>query len=280
MNNEHKNVMPIIQLKVLGSRGSMPVEGKDFAVFGGSTSCYKILAGNEEIYLDAGSGIFNAKPSSDSHITILITHMHLDHIIGLPFFIALGESNRSVDIYAQKRLGMMPQEAIDRLISPPFWPIKIGEYPANVRFRIFPDNIEEQSHLSLGEVDVDMMLGIHPGGSTIYRISYKNKSLVYATDFEHSSAEACNNLVNFAKDCDLLLYDAQYKELEYHKYQGYGHSTPEAGIKIAEKANASKLLLIHHAPSRTDKELFDMERDISEKHKNVTFAKIDEEIWL
>ena len=280
MNNELENITSTIQFKVLGSRGSMPVEGKDFAIFGGSTSCYRVLAGDEEIYLDAGSGIFNAKPEPNSHITILMTHMHLDHIIGLPFFIALGESNRSVNIYAQKRSGLMPQEAIDKLISPPFWPVKIGGYPANVKFSVLPDNIEEQSHLSLGEVDVDMMSGIHPGGSTIYRISYKNKSLVYATDFEHSSAEACDDLANFAKGCDLLLYDAQYKEEEYHKYRGYGHSTPQAGIKIAEKANASKLLLIHHAPSRTDKEIFDMEREISVKYKNVTFAKIDEEILL
>ena len=77
----------------------MPGEGKDFALYGGFTSCYFIRAGKEEIYLDAVFGITEVKPNEFTDISVLITNMHLDHLIGLPFFSALGQKNRPIDIY-------------------------------------------------------------------------------------------------------------------------------------------------------------------------------------
>ena len=127
-----------LKLTVLGTRGSVPIEGENFSRYGGATSCYQVLAGKEEIYLDAGSGIFSAKSAKDTHITILLTHMHLDHLVGLPFFSALGERGRLIDIYSDKHEGLLPEEAIDRLIAPPFWPCKINGYPANVKFHLQP----------------------------------------------------------------------------------------------------------------------------------------------
>ena len=265
---------PTMKLTVLGVRGSMPIEGKKFEFYGGATSCFKIQAGNEEIYLDAGSGIVSAKPAPDSRITILLTHMHLDHIIGLPFFAALSQINRSVDIYAKERSGLNTQAAIDKLISPPFWPLKVGDYPANINFHDLPKNI-----FHIGAVTVDFMEGNHLQGSTIFKLSYFGKSLVYATDFEHTP-KSCAALANFSKGCDLLLYDAQYKEKEYDKYRGYGHSTPTAGLEVADKASSKKILFVHHDPRRIDEELQAMEREVIGQNKNAAFAKINDEILL
>ena len=112
--------------------------------------------GNEEIYLDAGSGIVGVKPPSDSRITILLTHLHLDHVTGLPFFDALKDKNRPIKIYAKTRGRLTAQAAFDRLISPPFWPLKLGDYPANVTFSDFSEKF------FVGEVAVDTMEGKHP----------------------------------------------------------------------------------------------------------------------
>ena len=258
-----------MKITILGTRGSVPVEGKAFEIYGGATSCYKVQAGNEEIYLDAGSGIVNALPLSASRITILLTHMHLDHLIGLPFFIALTHKDRPIDIYARERAGLLPKEAIDRLVSNPFWPCKIEDYPAQVTFHSLPKKF------FIGAVQVDTLEGSHPKGSTIYRLTYQGKSLVYATDFEHNP-EACEALTDFAKGCDLLLYDAQYTQAEYPACKGYGHSTPQEGIKLAEQAAVKKLLFIHHAPWRKDKDFEQLEQTFGQG----TFARIDEEILL
>lgn len=273
MNDKFKGEPFAFRLTVLGARGSMPVSGKNFVRYGGATSCFKILAGDEEIYLDAGNGIFTAEPKPDTRITILLTHMHLDHIIGLPFFVALGQGNRRVDIYAKERSGLNGKAALDRLISPPFWPLKVGEYPANVNFHDLPKNF------TLGEISVETMDGVHPQGSTIYRLSRRGKSIVYATDFEHTP-KGCAALADFARDCDLLLYDAQYTEDEYGKFRGYGHSTPQAGFGVATKANAAKILFVHHAPHRTDEELSAMEFKFAEGNENILFAKVGDEILL
>ena len=110
-------------------------------------------------------------------------------------------------------------------------------------------------------------------------MTYQGKSLVYATDFEHTP-ESCAALAAFSKGCDLLLYDAQYTPEEYERYKGYGHSTTEEGFKVADKAGVKKLLFVHHAPWRIDNELMDMEREIATRHADVSFAKIGDEFSL
>lgn len=262
-----------INLTVLGTRGSVSVEGKNFSRYGGATSCYQVLAGKEEIYLDAGSGICSAKSAKDTHVTILLSHMHLDHVVGLPFFSTLVKAGRLIDIYSDKHEGLLPEETIDRLISPPFWPCKINDYPANVKIHLQP------KQFSIGDVAVDTMYSNHPNESTIYRLTYQGKSLVYATDFEHTTKD-CEALAAFSKGCDLLLYDAQYTPEEYEHYKGYGHSTTEEGLKVADKAGVKRILFVHHAPWRTDDELINMEREIANRHSNVSFAKIGDRFSL
>ncbi len=275
MSTEINSEAPIFLLKVFGARGSMPVEGNEFSIYGGATSCFRVRAGNEEIYLDGGSGIATAKPSADARITILLTHMHLDHIIGLPFFPALSERGRALDIYADTRAGLSPQDAIDRMISPPYWPLKLGDYPSTLTMHDVP-----RGGFSIGDVVIDAIEGTHPSGSTIFKLTRHGKSIVYATDFEHSDAERYRALIEFAADCDLLMYDAQYTPEEYERCRGFGHSTAEVGIDIADQCGAKKILFVHHAPNRTDDQLRRLEKIFVERNPNVTFAKIGEEIFL
>ena len=264
-------------LTVLGARGSMPGEGKSVAIYGGSTSCYRFKAGDEEIFLDAGSGIAGVKTEKSTNIYILFTHLHLDHIVGLPFFSPLGEKNRKIIIYGKERSNLTLKMAVDRLITPPFWPVNIEGYPATVKFCPI---IEDQTVFSLGKVTVETMEGNHPGGSTVYKLTYNDKSIVYATDFEHNSKTSVENLTKFANNAELFLYDAQYTVDEYQNYMGYGHSTPEAGFDIAKKANVKTLVFVHHAPYRSDTELEKMQNLFSNCKIKTIFAKIGDEFYL
>lgn len=258
-----------MKLTFLGTRGSVPVAGKEYEKYGGATSCIRLLAGKEEIYLDAGSGIVRAVPEKDTNVTILFSHLHLDHVQGLPFFSALTQAGRPIMIYAEARSGLSGREAVDRLFSPPLWPVMISDYPADVRFLPLPDN------LSLGEVQISTMSSCHPGGSTIYRLTYGGASVVYATDFEHVETKV-KELIEFSEGADLLIYDGQYTQEEYERFKGYGHSMAFVGAQIASAAHVKKLVVTHHDPGHHDNWFAQMEKE----YPQIAFAKDREEIIL
>ncbi|MBR1390202.1 MAG: MBL fold metallo-hydrolase [Lachnospiraceae bacterium] len=258
-----------MKLTFLGTRGSVPVAGKEYETYGGATSCIRVLADKEEIYLDAGSGIVRAIPEEDTNLTILLSHLHLDHVQGLSFFPALTQADRPIIIYAEPRSGLSAQETIDRLFAPPIWPIMISDYSADVTFLPLPET------LSLGEVQVSAMGSCHPGGSTIYRLTYGGASFVYATDFEHVEAKV-KELIAFSEGADLLIYDGQYAEAEYERQKGYGHSTASVGARIASAAHVKKLVITHHDPGHDDSWFARMEKE----YPQIAFAKDREEIIL
>ncbi|MBR1634620.1 MAG: MBL fold metallo-hydrolase [Lachnospiraceae bacterium] len=268
MNGEQMTVT------TLGVRGSVPVSGADFQEFGGATTCVKIVAGNEEIYLDAGSGIVGAHPMRESNLSILLTHPHLDHMIGLPFFYGLSEKGRKIEVYMKKRNGLGVQDVLRYLYTPPLWPLGVFDYPADVR----TPNVWEE--FRIGQVSVETMDGVHPGGVTIFRLTYGNASVVFATDFEHSDEKKVEELISFSKDCSLLIYDGQYTDEKYECCRGFGHSTATVGIQIARKANARRLLITHHDPECTDRMLRQMENEAQEKYDKVRFARCGETFTL
>lgn len=262
-----------IKITLLGTRGSVPVAGNDFVKYKGATSCVRILAGNQEIYIDAGSGIVNVIPEKTTDLSILLTHAHLDHLLGLPFFNGLIEKERNINIYYKERNGLHITEILKKLFNPPLWPLGVYDYPADVSSHDMPDSFD------LGDVHIDTMEGNHPGGVTIFRISYQDKSFVYATDYEHRD-DYNSRLIEFSKDCNILFYDGQYKDEDYESHRGYGHSTASNGIAIAKAANVGQLFIIHHDPKHTDSQLDELEQKAKKQYKNISYAKCDQEIFL
>ena len=255
---------------ILGARGSVPVSGERFIEFGGATSCVRILAGRQEIYLDAGSGILNAIPEPDTDISILFTHSHVDHLLGLCFFEGMREEGRPVSMYMKKRNGLGIAQALRCLYSPPLWPVGVFDYPAKVQMF---DNLPLR--LMLGGVCVQTMEGNHPGGSDVFRIDYGRSSLVYATDFEHTK-EKVGELIAFSKGADILIYDGQYTDEEYESARGYGHSTPSVGAYVAKEAGALQLIITHHSPDHDDKTLLALEEKTKETFPESHFARCGE----
>lgn len=261
----------LFQLTVFGARGSMTASGTEYSVFGGATSCYLAEAGGESIFLDAGSGLIGAPTRFAGTPVILLSHLHLDHILGLGMYPRLAAKGLRTRLYMPAETGSQALNLLNGIYSPPYWPLSLTEYagelevePLRLPFRI-------------GEVLVEGIRGRHPGDSMIFRLSFGGKSLVYATDFEHDD-ESLSKLADFARNTDLLLYDGQYMNGEYEGHRGFGHSTAEVGIALKERSGARRLLLIHHDPGRKDRELLDAERRLG--RTDIRFARQGERITL
>ncbi len=267
-NEQLHNEAGQVRLTVLGCRGSMPAVREDCRLFGGNTSCFIVEAAGETLLLDAGTGILKAELPGSAPLRILLSHPHLDHILGLPMLPAMLQPGREIHIYGQTWGGLSLREQLNRLFGPPLWPARLEDYPASVFCH------ELAAPLSLGPFQVDSMPSCHPGGSLILKVSACGKSLVYATDFEHTP-EGMAALARFARGTGLLLYDGQYTRRQFESRPGFGHSTAEAGLEVQKQSGARRLLLIHHDPGQTDDMLLQRERELS-----VRFAREGEVILL
>ena len=132
-----------MKLTVLGARGSVAVCGHKFSEFGGATTCYLIETEGEAIFLDAGSGIMESPMVSDKNVSIFLTHPHLDHLLGLPFFPVLAEAEKQVTIFGKTRKLLSVKEQVDGVYSNPLWPVKMDEYPSRLMYK----DLEEEREI-------------------------------------------------------------------------------------------------------------------------------------
>ena len=258
-------------LTVLGTRGSMAVSGRDYSEFGMATSCYLVKAGDESIFLDAGSGLVNAPSDLTGTPVILLSHLHIDHIMGLGMYTRLSRRGADTRICVPVRYDGGTGRAIDSLFSPPLWPLKLADYNGNLKY----DPLSFPMHI--GEVTVDGMEGNHPGGCLVMKLCYRGKTIVYVTDYEYEE-ESFAALTVFARGTDLLLYDGQFTVEESKVKKGYGHSTAEQGVILMEQSGAKRMLIIHHAPDCGDTAI--KEREARINSANVRYAREGDVIRL
>ena len=265
-----------LQIRLLGVRGSVPVHGPAFARFGGATSCVFCLAGKEAILLDAGSGLlWEELPQvlPEKRFSVLLTHAHVDHILGFPMFAPLFDKTYECDVYLKDRQGRSAKERVEALMAPPLWPVGPAALQAAIRFQDVP------SAFCIGDVQVRTMEAIHPGGATIFKLTRGEASLVYATDFE-PDPERTEAFCTFAQGCSLLLLDAQYTREEYTSTKGFGHMPMDQAAELATACGAKKTLFVHHAPGRTDQQLLALERQVQSKYPNIAFGRAGEALCL
>ncbi len=245
--------MDTMTLTFLGTRGTIAVEDPLLSHYGGATLCVLLFAGDACIVLDGGTGLYQLPRYLNSNIKdvhLLLSHPHVDHLCGIPSCPSFLSGNTRLHMYAAPCEGLGVRQQLGRLMSPPLWPVGPEVFHPEARF------VDIEDDFSIGPVSVRLLSGAHPGGCTVFRLDYQDKSLVYATDFELALPGA-ERLEDFARDCTLLLCDGQYSEEELPRMRQFGHSSWMETLGLAKRCGAGRLGIIHHAPWRTDQELDD-----------------------
>jgi len=247
-----------MRFRFWGVRGTFPVSDRRMLEFGGHTPCASLgFPGKEVLVVDAGTGIKHLgdrleKERREQPLTIhlLLTHFHLDHIQGLPFFSPLFSSSVSVCFYTDCPAAEA-EVALGGLMGSRYFPVSFAETTSRKTFLRVP-----AEGCEIGRWRVFSSPLVHPQGSVAYRIDGNGKSIVFATDTEHPEQGIDERLASFAAGADILVYDATFTPAEYEEgKKGLGHSTWLEGTRLAREAGVGKLFLSHFNPLHTDAEV-------------------------
>lgn len=301
--------MSEFKVKFRGVRGSYPIAKKEFLEYGGNTSCVEVNVGGHLIILDAGTGLINlgdeltekyitssTNPQERTPInaTVLLSHIHQDHIQGFTFFRPLHLRSTIMNVFGNVNYNETLSDELASLLFGKSFPLDLGNIAGNLNIHDLNETdgiilrkgeppiirrIENDKDLKISDDEVLITCYrsyAHPQeGVIIYKITYKNKTLVYATDKE-SYPGGDKKLAGFAKNCDLIIHDAQYTMEDYLNAfvpkQGYGHSTFDMALECKKQVKAKKLVFFHFDPSYDDTKLNQIKEDMKNVDKNAILA--------
>ncbi len=305
-------------VKFRGVRGSHPTPNARFLKYGGNTSCVEVNVGGHLIILDAGTGIIslgdelirNHIASADElfarkqiKATILLSHIHQDHIHGLTFFKPSNVLTTKLNVFGFSDYEESLEENLSELLYGKSFPLNLYDITSDIDIINISDSdvilfkdpysdpvikrIDSQDDLYPKDEEVlisCLKSNSHPqNGVMIYKIAYKDKSIVYASDKE-SFVGGDKRLGIFARNTNLLIHDSQYTSEDYlspvSAKQGFGHSTFEMAIENAKLSQAHKLAFFHLDTSYDDEKLSNIEKYYQQQYSNCFISKEGDEIRL
>ncbi len=259
-----------------GARGSYAVSGQRYRRYGGSTSSFSLETDRGILVIDAGTSLAALGESLSQRerippITILFTHFHLDHVVGLPAFKPLFKSGVHITLMADPTIAGDWQRMIQTLVSNPFWPVALLESGAAIRLENLPP--AGSSHpIELYGSEISWCQVAHPQGCVNYRIRADYRTVVVATDREHGDAALDAAFLEFCRGADVLIHDAQNIPEEQDQRCGWGHSTWQQSAEVALASGASTLILTSHDPSRSDEAIDQIVQQARERFPHTTAA--------
>lgn len=242
-----------------GVRGSTPCQSDDIQRYGGNTSCVSIDApGQQPLLFDMGTGLryFGKTVPTDELFrgSCLLSHLHWDHVQGLPFFTPLLREGSSLDVYGPAQAdGRSLDEVVSFTIRPPLFPVSVDELPGDVRFHDTAD-----CDFTIGGYNVMARLIPHLGPTLGFRVEFNGHSVAYLSDHQQpfdGSLSAAPGALELVDGVDLLIHDSQYTQPEFAAKSTWGHCTIEYAVWLAGQGGVKKLALFHHDPSRRDDDL-------------------------
>ncbi|BBD06883.1 MBL fold metallo-hydrolase [Desulfovibrio ferrophilus] len=253
-------------IRCWGSRGSIPVSGPEYNRFGGDTTCIEIRNDDDDIVVvDAGSGIRRLGnlllKEGRFDLTMLFTHAHWDHVLGLPFFKPVYMPQTTLQIHGCPfEMGDL-FKVLQQVMNAPYFPVQYGELLSTRNHSLACD-----LEIMVGGMSINSIPLSHPNKGQGFKFEEKGKSFVFLTDneldFEHPGGTTYEDYLAFSKGADLLVHDAEYLPTEYEKLtRGWGHTTYTRALELAIEAKVRAFGLFHLNQDRTDEQVDAMVED-------------------
>jgi ribonuclease BN (tRNA processing enzyme) len=260
-------------------RGSYAVSHRGALKYGGNTSCVEVVAGKHQMIFDAGTGIIGLgkqllkNNQGPLRLNLFLSHTHHDHLSGFYFFDPLFDRRNRINIFGPGSGKRSLAETLRMAMEPALFPIGLDALDArkSIWSLVGGESIELRDNQQTPRIIKIVSLSdnnkphpvilthnspAHPNGVILYRVFFQHKSVVYATDLEETPG-GYPDVIEFARDADILIHDAQYLESEYasaaNPRKGWGHSTVESATEVAKKAGIKRLVLFHHEPTHDDR---------------------------
>lgn len=258
---------PLLNVSFYGVRGSTPCPAEENRRYGGNTSCVSLDApGSEPVLFDLGTGlrplgkaIVTANGHGEAfHGAALVSHLHWDHVQGLPFFVPILLQGSCLDIYGPAQEAGSLEDAFRGFMCPPYFPVTVEQLLGHIRFH---DVAEDSFELDGAKVSVRTIP--HVGATNGYRVEMGGAIVAYLSDHQmpqDGAHRVGDEVLELCDGADLVIHDAQYTQDEFPAKCHWGHCTVDYALFVASEAGAKRLAMFHHDPAHSDEKLDEMLR--------------------